>query len=284
MVMKLRGFYFDQKNQYLFMFSHHATLKYIFVLLIELSMKKIFYYLWLTIRALIGYAIVGIVGLICFIPCFIIAALPARWRYDNKIYYFFVKLFYNAGLKATFLPVDVEGLENMPKEPVIFVANHQSALDIPVLGSLIGCYPHVWLFYVRYAKLPIFGFIARRMNIVIDPSGLRKLVTSLDKAVQLVEGKNRHVMIFPEGGRFVDGTIHKFFYGFAVLAKKLQRPVIPVLMKNLGKIYPPGSFFVYPDRIKVIIGKPMHFMPDETEDAFLDRVHGWFVENNGEGE
>jgi len=243
---------------------------------------KLLYYLWLTFRALIGYIIVGVVGVICFIPCFIIALLPKRWRYDNRIYYFFVQLFYQAALKASGLKITIKGLENLPKRPAIFAANHQSALDIPILGSLVGLYPHVWLFYVRYAKVPIFGFIVRRMNVVVDPSGLKRLVASLYKAADLVQGQNRHVMIFPEGGRFTDGKVHTFFYGFALLAKKLDRPVVPVFLQNVGKAYPPGSFWIYPQPIYVTIGPAMHFEEDETEDQFLQRVHAWFLEQNGD--
>lgn len=120
------------------------------------------------------------------------------------------------------------------------------------------------------------------MNVVVDPSGLRKLVASLNEAVRLVEGKNSHVMIFPEGGRYTDGKVHNFFYGFAVLAKKLHRPVVPVCMHNLGKVYPPYSFFVYNYPIKVIIGEPMHFKENETEEQFLQRVHAWFLAQNGD--
>lgn len=243
---------------------------------------KLLYYCWLTLRALLGYIAVGIVGIICFIPCFSIALLPARWRYNNKIYYFFVQLFYKTALKASMVPVDVQGLENIPQRPAIFAANHQSALDIPVLGSLVGMYPHVWLFYVKYAKVPLFGFIARRMNVVVDPSGLKRLVASLNKAAELVENQNRHIMIFPEGGRFIDGKVHNFFYGFAILAKKLHRPVVPVLLKNLGKIYPPGNILLYPHPIKVIIGQPLFFNEGETEEEFLQRVHAWFLQQNGD--
>ena len=163
-----------------------------------------------------------------------------------------------------------------------YAANHQSSLDIPLLGSLVGTFPHVWLFYVRYAKVPIFGFIVRRMNVVVDPSGLRKLVASLNEAARLVEGKDRHVMIFPEGGRYTDSKVHNFFYGFAVLAKKLHRPVIPVLLKNVGDVYPPGSFLLYPEPITITIGQPIHFKEHETEEEFLQRVHAWFLAQNGD--
>lgn len=234
------------------------------------------------VRSVCGYLIMVIIGAFCFVPCFLIALLPARWRYDNRVYYWLVNFFYKGMLFSTFLPIKVKGKENIPTQPAIFVANHQSALDIPLLGSLVNGFPHVWLFLKRYSKIPVLGLIARRMNIVVDHSGLRKLVNSLYEALHLIKGQNRHVMLFPEGGRFNDGRIHNFFYGFAILAKETGRPVVPVMMKNVGKAYPPGSliFRMYP--ITLIIGKPFFFGPKETEEEFLQRVHTWFMEQSSE--
>ncbi len=233
----------------------------------------------LLLRSLFAYLVVIVAIAIAIIPCFIISCLPEKWRYDNRLYYWFTNFVYKATVLGTFLPVKIEGRENIPTEPAIFIANHESALDIPVLGSILDGAPHVWLFYVRYAKIPLIGFLLRRMNVVIDPSGLRKLVSSLDKTVKIIKDRKTHVLIFPEGGRFIDGTVHKFFYGFAVLAKGTKRPVVPVMMYNLGKAYPPNAFFIRQYPITILIGKPFYFQEGETEQEFVKRVHAWFIEN-----
>ncbi|MEX0940442.1 MAG: lysophospholipid acyltransferase family protein [Candidatus Babeliales bacterium] len=231
---------------------------------------------WLFFRSLVGYMIVGIVFLICSIPCFIIACLPAKWRYDNKVYYWFLNIFYKGIVWATFLPITIEGKENIPDKAAIIVANHQSSLDIPLLGSLVNSYPHIWLFLARFAKIPFFGFIVRRMNVVVDHSGLRRLISSLDTAFKIIQKHKSHVMIFPEGGRYIDNKIHKFLHGFAILAKKTGRPVVPVFMFGVNKVYPPGSFFVRPHPIHIIVGRSFTFEPDEQEDDFVERVYNWF--------
>lgn len=234
------------------------------------------------VYTLLGYLIISIIGCICIVPCIIIACLPERWRFDNRVYYWFVHIVYKGSLFATFLPITIRGREYFPTGPAIFVANHQSALDIPLLGSVVNSHPHVWLFLKRYAKVPIFGFITRRMNIVVDHTGLRKLVGSLEKAVTLIKGKNRHVILFPEGGRHTDGKIHNFFYGFAFLAKELGRPVVPIFMKNVNKAYPPGSFWLHQYPITIIIGKPFMYQQGESEEEFVQRVRAWFVEQAAE--
>jgi 1-acyl-sn-glycerol-3-phosphate acyltransferase len=233
---------------------------------------------WLKVITLWGYFLIGIIMAICFIPCTIIACLPKAWRYDNSFYYWVTHIFYKAIVIISRVPVSVTGKDNIPKAPAILIANHESSLDIPLLGSIVDGHPHVWLFLARFAKVPIFGFIVRRMNVVVDYSGLRKLVGSLEETLQIIKERKSHVLLFPEGGRYIDNKIHKFLYGFAVLAKRTGRPVVPVLMKNVGKVYPPSAFWIARHPISITIGEPFYFKPDETDDEFVLRVRDWFVQ------
>jgi 1-acyl-sn-glycerol-3-phosphate acyltransferase len=230
------------------------------------------------IHAFFGYIALGVIGTICFIPCFIVACLPERYRLNSKVYYFFSWLFYRTIVWGTFVPFTIKGKENIPQDPAIIVANHQSALDIPFFGMLVNSHPHIWLFLSRYAKIPIFGFVARRMNVVVDYSGLRKLTGAITEAARLIKGQQRHVLMFPEGGRSIDGKIHRFYYGFVILARETKRPVVPVMMFNLNKVYPPGSFVIHPYPVKIVIGEPFFIGEHETDEAFLERVHNWFVQ------
>ena len=233
-------------------------------------------------KSLFGYLVAVIFGLILIVPCFFIACLPERWRYDNRVYYWIIGCYYKIVNWATFLPITVEGKENIPQDPAILIANHQSSLDIPVFGSLVNSHPHIWFFLARFAKIPIFGFIARRMNVIVDHRGLRKLVGSLDEALKIIKERKSHVLLFPEGGRYIDGKIHNFFYGFAILAKETGRPVIPVMMYNLNKAYPPGAFLIHDYPIRIVIGSPFMYRSDETEDEFVQRVHTWFMDKAAE--
>lgn len=230
-----------------------------------------------TIQTLITYFIIGIVGFFCFFPCFFVACLPASWRYENRIFYWCINFFYRTICWATFLPITIRGKENLPKQPAIFVANHQSSLDIPLLGRLMHAQPHVWLFLAKFAKIPVLGFIARRMNVIVDHRGIRRLVGSLKEVLMIIHHYKTHVLLFPEGGRYIDGTIHHFFYGFAILAKETNRPVIPVMIRNINKVYPPGAFLIRQFPVSITIGKPFILNEGESEDAFVQRVHAWFV-------
>ena len=220
----------------------------------------------------------GILCLICFPPLFLIAALPEHWRRNNRLYFFFCALFFHGVRWAIFLPVTFEGLENIPNEPVIFAPNHLSALDIPMVGCLLGMHPHVWLFLERFVHVPIFGFIARRMNVVVDISTPQKMMLSIKNGVKLVKGTGRHLILFPEGGRAVDGNLQRFFPGVAVIAQATGLPVVPVYLYNLDKAYPIGSFLMRRIPITIRVGKPFRMQEGQDRDQFLEQIYQWFLE------
>jgi 1-acyl-sn-glycerol-3-phosphate acyltransferase len=177
------------------------------------------------------------------------------------------------------LSIDYIGRENIPNQPCIFAANHQSSFDIPLLGLLAGTSPHVWL--ARHDVLQDFwflGFIIKRLTVLVDVSTPRQGMISLLRISNMVQKNGDHIMIFPEGGRFTTGDVKKFYGGFVVLARRLNRPIIPVYIKGVHTVYPPNTWWARWGRIKVIIGKPFILQKNETDNDFKQRIHQWFVD------
>ena len=197
----------------------------------------------MLLRSICSYILLGFVILFLGLPCFFLSLLPARWRYDNKAFFWLSHIFYVASLKATMIPIEVIVKENIPNTPAIIVANHQSSLDIPLVGALLNKFPHVWLAKKELTRYWI-GPIVSRMSVLIDMSSPQKSLRSLLRAISFIKGKQRHVVVFPEGGRYIGGNdVHEFFAGFVMLAKRTNRPVVPIMMVDAYKVYPPGSFF-----------------------------------------
>lgn len=234
----------------------------------------------LVARTLFCYFLVGVGALILVPPCFFIACLPGKWRHDNRIFFFFLDCFYKYVMYASLNPVHIRGKEHLPTEPAIFAANHESALDIPVVGSLCNGYPHVWFVLAYYVNTPVLGFLIKRMFVPVERDVPEKAAFNLRRLIRFIEDAQRHLIIFPEGTRNNDQTIHQFYEGFAVVAKRTGRPVIPVYMPTTGIIYPIYSFYVYTAPIIVVIGKPMTMKDDETEAHFTQRVREWFITEN----
>jgi len=216
---------------------------------------------------------------IVYAPFMLLAlALPKAWVLESRFYFRLAQFFYWATTKISLLSITFKGIENVPQEPAIFVANHQSSFDIPLLGSLIGAHPHVWFALKDLLKSPVLRVMLPQFSVLVDMSSPMTGMRSLLQIIKLIENKAHHCMIFPEGGRFVDGSVHDFYPGFAILAKKLNRPVVPVYIHNVNKVYPPHVFLIHNYPITVVVGKPFVMQENETEQAFRDRVYKWFCE------
>ncbi|MFC1496407.1 lysophospholipid acyltransferase family protein [Candidatus Margulisiibacteriota bacterium] len=159
-----------------------------------------------------------------------------------------------SGIKAK-----VEGIENLPKnEPLIFVANHQSAADIVLL---LACTPR----YFRFApkkelfNIPIFGSYLKWSGYMpVDRESGRKAIKSLAGAEEFLKDEEA-ILIFPEGTRSPDGVLKEFKRGSLFLIFKSKVKVIPVGICGSYKIIDKGSALVKPTTVIMKYGKPLSF-------------------------
>lgn len=226
-----------------------------------------------------NYIIILLAAIICFPICLLILLLPTKYRYNNRVFFFFMNLFYKIIINLSLLPIKIIGLENIPKDKkVIFAPNHQSSIDIALVGYVCGLRPHIWLVLEYYVNAFVLGFFIKRMFVPVDNQNPIKSARSIVKLLDRLRSNPADLIIFPEAGRFKDGKIHKFYEGFAYIAQKTKFPVIPILMPYNYKVYPPGSFWIYYNDIKVIVGKPFIYSDTDTIESFTSKVHNWFLE------
>ena len=149
----------------------------------------------------------------------------------------------------------VFGIGNYPKEDGFLVCcNHQSHLD-PVLVGL--CLPRSVATVGRatLTKFKLFGDMLRFFNLIaIDrdrggASGLKETIRQL---------REQHtVVIFPEGTRTRDGELQPMKMGFAMLARKVKAPILPMALDGSYHAMPRSSWLIRPAKIYVVIGKPI---------------------------
>ena len=105
-------------------------------------------------------------------------------------------------LKVTGVSLSVEGLENIPKDrPCVFVANHRSYYDIPLLLAGLEK-PHGILAKEELEKIPLLNRWMKLLGCVfVQRDDVRASVRALNDATAIVEG-GRSFVIFPEGTRY----------------------------------------------------------------------------------
>ncbi len=228
------------------------------------------------VRTLISYVMTGVVIILFVMPPFLMLCLPQKYRPYRAIFWFLDKG-YKGALFATMIPITITMQGSIPDEPSIIVANHQSALDIPLVGALLNGKPHMWYVLAFYARMPVFGFLVRRLGVSVERDRPEGGVRSLVSGIRRMQKSTSHAIIFPEGTRHMDGAIHSFFKGFALLAKKTGRPVIPIYLNNPGVNYPIGSFLVHRRPIHIVVGNTYYYQDGDTAEQFTDRVQQWFI-------
>ena len=171
-------------------------------------------------------------------------------------------------------PTTVRGDEHLRHldAPVIFVANHTSHLDTPLLLTTLPVrFRHRTVvaaaadyFFDRPWKSALWSFSLAA--IPIERSRINR--RSMDSAAELIaEGWN--VVIFPEGGRSPDGWAQSFRPASAAyLSRRTGRPVVPVYMHGARNVLPKAAAGRPPIRrsaVSVVFGAPI--TPGDGEDA-----------------
>ena len=156
------------------------------------------------------------------------------------------------------IPIKVTGQENVdPKQSYVFVANHQSFLDVfAVYGWLPNNFK--WLMKKEIRKVPFVGTAcAVAGHIFVDRSNPRAALQSMDHIKkELVEGIS--TVIFPEGTRTKTGEMGRFKQGAFKIAMDMGLPVVPLSLNGFFKAMPSGQAFANPRaRVSLHIGKPI---------------------------
>jgi 1-acyl-sn-glycerol-3-phosphate acyltransferase len=134
----------------------------------------------------------------------------------------------------------------------IFVANHVSYLDAALLVKVFRL-PIRALGKVEIGKVPLFGYIYRKVIITVDRGSLRNRAQSIQKLKEALR-KNISVLVFPEGTFNETGQPLKSFYDGAFrIAIETGTPISPVLLLDAWSRMPPGkAFTLNPGRCRAV--------------------------------
>jgi len=208
--------------------------------------KIVLFYLVLSLSSLVW----SLVGLICapFMRDF-----KTRWRFVIQNWCRFAVWWAKCCVGIRY---EIEGLKNIPKQPCVVLAQHQSTWETFFVTTLFSPLAHVIKQELR--KVPVFGWaIASFKPIAIDRGNPRSALKQVAEigAQRLQQGF--WVLIFPEGTRMPPGQMGKFTRSGASLAMNAGLPVLPIA-HNAGKFWPKEGWAKYPGIIRVRIGEPMY--------------------------
>lgn len=174
--------------------------------------------------------------------------------------------------------INVIGLEKLPEGNVLYVGNHQSYYDIPMLLGYLPKYK-AFVAKIELAKAPLLSLWMKTMGcLFLDRGNMKQsLKVILHGIEQLKSGET--LVIFPEGTRSKSYQMADFKKGSLKLGIKANVPIVPFTIDGSFKMFEgPGK--ITKDTVNIIIHDPIYpAMLTKEEQADLSQtVHDIIIE------
>jgi 1-acyl-sn-glycerol-3-phosphate acyltransferase len=137
----------------------------------------------------------------------------------------------------------------------VFVANHQSIYDIPILFWSLPYQPRI-IAKQSLGRFPFLGWHLRRTgHMLVDRR--RPDRTRIFAWASRLTSSGLSLIVFPEGTRSRDGRVAPFKGGSFLLALEAGLPVVPLSVVGSRHVMLKGRLATYPGRVRLIVHEPI---------------------------
>ncbi len=176
-------------------------------------------------------------------------------------------------LKTTGVTVDVKGLDRLvPGKTYVFVSNHQSIYDIPILFWSLPYQLRI-IAKESLGRFPFLGWHLRRTgHMLVDRK--RPDRAAIFSWASRLTSLGLSLIVFPEGTRSRDGRVARFKGGSFYLALEAGLPVVPLSVIGSRHVMLKGRLATYPGRVRLVVHDPIDTSRLAGTDprAFAERV------------
>jgi 1-acyl-sn-glycerol-3-phosphate acyltransferase len=159
-------------------------------------------------------------------------------------------------LKTTGVDVEVRGVERLtPGTTYIFVSNHQSIYDIPIIFWNVPWQLRI-IAKASLGRFPFLGWhLSRTGHLLVDrkkpdPLGILKRWKGL-------VSKGLSLIVFPEGTRSADGRVGRFKGGSFLLAIQAGLPLVPISVAGSRHVMLKNRLMTCPGRVRLVVHDPV---------------------------
>ncbi|MGC2197386.1 MAG: lysophospholipid acyltransferase family protein [Terriglobales bacterium] len=187
------------------------------------------------------------------------------------------------GVKLAGVKVETRGLDKIdPARTYIFMSNHSSNLDPPILLPLIPRRTSV-MAKKELFRYPILGETMRMGSLVPVDRGNRDAGIAAVQAAADVIRQGINMTIYVEGKRSFDGKLLPLKKGPFYLAMECGVPVVPVTIVGSHDLMPKARFRICPGTVHVLFHEAIEPEDFLSRDCLMERVrstinHGLPVE------
>ena len=186
---------------------------------------------------------------------FLISGLIISYLFQPRIYDPFLKFLLRFLFKILFIRVEVIGYENIESgKTYLFMANHTSIFDIPILGGFIPTFVR-GIEAKRQFKWPLYGWTVKRLgNIPIERNNVQNSIKSIRFAAKKIQN-GLSIIVLPEGHRTLDGKLRQFKKLPFYLAKQAKVDIIPIGISGLFTLNRKATYLITPTPVKIKFGE-----------------------------
>jgi 1-acyl-sn-glycerol-3-phosphate acyltransferase len=182
------------------------------------------------------------------------------------------------------ITIEAVGVERLdPRAPAVYMPNHVSFLDGPLVMVLIPGVARVIL-KKSVLRIPIVGMGMRHVGFVpVDRKGVKGGRKSISRAAGLMRTRGYSFLIFPEGTRSRDGRLGPFRRGGFFLALETGAPIVPVSILGTRALMPKKQWFARRGRVRVVFHEPVPvagYTP-ETMGGLMEKVQAAILSVGG---
>ncbi len=196
-----------------------------------------------------------------------ISLVASLWDRSGRQQHRIASLWAAALLRISLSPVEVvDGERLLGDQPAVYVSNHLSYMDTPVLFAKL---PFQFRILAKQGlwRVPFIGWHLRRSGqVAVDQSSARASVASLARGVDALK-HGLPLVLFPEGGRSPDGRTQNFLAGGAFMAIRAQVPIVPITIIGTCELLPMHTYHLAPRPLRLIVGEPVSTAGLTTRDA-----------------
>lgn len=145
----------------------------------------------------------------------------------------------------------ISGKENLDTSSTyVICVNHRGIADLFILPASLKGVNYRPLSKKELGDIPIIGFLFRKALVMIDRTSAESRKAGVEILKKLMRDEGVSPLIFPEGTRNrTDKPLKDFYDGAFRIAIEAQVPIMPVLLLNVDKVSPQGTFLLSPGRL-----------------------------------
>jgi 1-acyl-sn-glycerol-3-phosphate acyltransferase len=166
------------------------------------------------------------------------------------------------------IKVEYRGLEKIPQGPLLVASKHQSLWETFALLPLFD--DPAFILKRELLWIPFFGWYAWKAGMIPVNRGKRsQALAAMTVRAREELGRNRQIVIFPEGTRRAPGAEPSYKYGIVHLYAETGVRCLPIAL-NSGLFWPRRSFLRYPGTVVVEVLDPI--APGLARPVFAERL------------